>query len=69
VRTLMAGSVAVAWIVLAMGPATLLLINLIRPGSLHKMASTAAGIAVLVVAAMLYAIGTLLVRRITRVET
>lgn len=67
VRTLMAGSVAVAWIVLAMGPAAILLINTIRPGAVHTMTSTPGGIAVLAVAIALYSLGAVLVRRITRV--
>jgi tight adherence protein B len=69
VRTVMAGPIATGWIVAALGIATLVLINLIDPGSLEAMTQSPIGIAALAVGSVLYAIGFLLVRRITRIET
>ena len=69
VRTLMAGPVFTAYVVALLGVGTVFLLNAISPGVLDRMLSSAAGIAVFVVAGILYAIGLLLVRQVTRVET
>jgi tight adherence protein B len=69
IRTILSGAVFNSYIVAAMGAGTLLLVDGIQPGLLRKMASTAIGIAALAVAAVLWTIGFVAVRRITRVET
>ncbi len=69
VRTLMAGPVFTAYVVAFMGVGTVFLLNAISPGVIDRMLASAAGIAVFVVAGILYTIGLLLVRRVTQVET
>jgi tight adherence protein B len=51
-----------------MGAGTIVMLNLIKPGILKTMTSSVVGQLVFVVAAGLYAIGFLLIRRVTRIE-
>ncbi len=69
VRTVMAGSLATGWIVAALGLVFLLLVNLLSPGVLREMAADPFGQLALLVGGGLYALGFVLVRRVTRVET
>lgn len=69
VRTVMAGSVFSGWLVAGLGIGTVFLLNFLQPGVLDRMTSKPAGIAVLIVAGIMYAIGLVLIRRITRIET
>ena len=57
------------YIVAAMGVGIVFLTDTIQPGSLDKLTKTPLGIAVLLAACVLYAIGLMAIRRITRVET
>ena len=68
VRTIMAGSVFSGWIVVGLGVGTLLLMNLIRPGLLDVMTSNLLGVFTLCLVGGAYALGLVLVRRVTRVE-
>jgi tight adherence protein B len=68
VRTLMAGAVFTSYIVPLLGVGALLMLNSINSNTLPRMTSNPIGIAALVVAGMLYALGSLAIRRITRVE-
>lgn len=68
VRTQLAQVIATTYMVPVMGVGSLLLINLIQPGSLRQMTASPIGQAVLCVSAAMYALGTLLIRRITKVE-
>jgi len=68
VRTLMAGAVFTSYIVPLLGVGALLMLNSINANTLPRMTSSPLGIAALVVAGALYALGTLAIRRITRVE-
>ena len=52
-----------------MGLGSLLLVNSMSPGALDKMTSQPLGQAALCVAAALYALGFLLIRRTARIET
>ena len=57
VRTLMAGAVFTSYMVPVLGLASLLLLNAINSKTLDRMTTSPVGIAALVVAAMLYALG------------
>jgi tight adherence protein B len=69
VKTIMSGAVASAYVVAGMGIAIVFLCDAIQPGSVDKLTHSALGILILVVAATLYTIGLVVIRRITRVET
>jgi tight adherence protein B len=68
VRTLMAGAVFTSYIVPLLGVGALLMLNSINSKTLPRMTSSPIGIAALVVSATLYVLGSLAIRRITRVE-
>jgi tight adherence protein B len=68
VRTLMAGATATSYVVMVIGAAALFLADLIRPGTLDRVAGSPLGILALVVAGTLFVIGFVLIRRITRIE-
>jgi tight adherence protein B len=68
VRTMLAGSVFTSWVVLVLGVGSILVLNLIAPGTLGKLTSTLLGQVVLAISVTLYAIGFLLIRRTTRIE-
>jgi len=65
-RTLMAGAVFTSYIVPAMGVGTLVLLNAINSHTLDRMTHSAIGITLLVIASAMYAVGMLIIRRITR---
>jgi tight adherence protein B len=69
VRTLMAGATATSYVVMAIGAAALFLSDLIRPGTLDKVAGNPLGLLALAVAGMLFAVGFVLIKRITRIDT
>jgi tight adherence protein B len=69
VKTLMSGAVATAYVVAGLGPVSLLLFDLIQPGSLDALTGSVIGVLILIVAGALYALGLLVIRRMTRVET
>jgi tight adherence protein B len=68
VRTLMAGAVFTSYIVPLLGVGALVMLNAINSRTLPRMTSTPIGIAALVVAGSMYVLGSLAIRRITRVE-
>jgi tight adherence protein B len=68
VRTLMAGATATSYVVMVIGAAALFLADLIRPGTLDRVAKSPLGILALVVAGTLFVVGFVLIRRITRIE-
>lgn len=67
-KTTVSGAVFSGYTVLVIGAGSVLLMNAINPGSLDAMAKTGLGQIVLVVAGILFFIGFLLIRRITKVE-
>jgi tight adherence protein B len=69
VKTIMSGAVASAYIVAAMGVGIVFLFDTIRPGAVDKLTHSAAGLIVLFLAIVMYSVGIMLIRRITRVET
>jgi tight adherence protein B len=68
IRTIMAGSVFTGYIVAGVGVATLLMMNVITPGVIDRLTTSLIGITALVVAIVLWGLGFLLVRRVTRFE-
>ena len=69
VKTLMAGATATSYVVMVIGAAALFLSDLIRPGTLDKVASSPIGLLALFVAGVLFVVGFLLIKRITRIDT
>lgn len=67
-RTLMAGAVYTSYLVPLMGLGALVLLNAINSELLQRMTSQPLGIAALVVAAGLYVMGLLAIKRTTRLE-
>jgi len=68
VRTLMAGALFTSYIVPVLGIGALVLLDAINPETLHRMTTTPVGIAALIVAAGLYSLGWIAIRRTTRIE-
>lgn len=68
VRTMLAGSVFTGWIVAILGVGSVLVLNLIAPGTLDKMTHSVAGQVVLGIAVGLFAFGFFLIRRTVRIE-
>lgn len=68
VRTLMSGAIFTAYVVVGLGVGTVFLLNAIAPGVLDRMLASPVGIAVFAFAGVMYAIGLLLVRNVTRIE-
>ena len=68
VRTLMAGAVYTSYIVPVLGAAALLLLNSVDSQTLDRMTTRPLGIAALVLAGVLYALGWLAIRRTTRID-
>lgn len=68
IRTMLSGSVFTSWVVLLLGIGSLLMMNVIAPGTLDKMTTSLVGQLVLAVALGLYALGFFLIRRTTRIE-
>ena len=68
VRTMLSGAVFTSWIVLFLGAGSLLMMNVIAPGTLNKVTSSLVGQIVLVIALALYAGGFWMIRRTTRID-
>jgi tight adherence protein B len=68
VRTMLAGSVFTSWVVLVLGVGSILVLNLIAPGTLNKVTTSLIGQAVLLAASSMYALGYFLIRRTTKIE-
>jgi tight adherence protein B len=69
VRTIMSGAIFTSYIVGALGVGTLLMLNLISPGVVDDMVASTGGRLALLVATALYALGFVLIRRTTRIDT
>jgi len=68
VRTMLSGAVFTSWIVLLLGAGSLLMMNVIAPGTLLEVTSSLAGQVILVIALLMYAAGFWMIRRTTRVD-
>jgi tight adherence protein B len=68
IRTMLSGAVYTSWLVLILGAGSLMMMNLIAPDTLHKVTTSLVGQVTLIVAALLYALGFLLIRKTTRID-
>jgi len=68
IKTLLAGSVFTSYIVVGIGLATIVLLNVMSPGVMREMATSLPGIAALAFTGTLWAIAFVLIRRATKVE-
>ncbi|MFI6575057.1 type II secretion system F family protein [Nocardiopsis sp. NPDC050513] len=68
VQTILSETTSTVWALGFMSVGALFMINAIEPGILRTMTTSASGVAVLLVVAALYAVGFLLVARITRFD-
>ncbi|WP_114559450.1 type II secretion system F family protein [Desertihabitans aurantiacus] len=68
IRTTLAQARSTATLVTAMGIGMLLVLNTVQPGTVERMTQNLVGQITLVVSGGLFVLGTLLVRRMTRVE-
>ncbi|GAB6899780.1 type II secretion system F family protein [Kineosporia succinea] len=68
VRTMLSGAVFTSWIVLILGAGSLLMMNVIAPGTLNKVTSSLIGQIILVLALGMYAAGFWMIRRTTRID-
>jgi tight adherence protein B len=68
IKTLLAGSVFTSYIVVGIGVATIIGMNLLSPGVMREMATSAAGLAALAFTGVLWAVAFVLIRRATKVE-
>ena len=64
----MSGSVFTGQLVAILGIGSVLLMNLVKPGAIDKMATHPLGQLALISTGLLYGIGFLLVKRVTKVE-
>lgn len=69
VRTIMSGAIFTSYLVGALGLGTLILLDAISPGVVEEMTRTGIGRLALAFGSTLYAIGFVLIRRTTRIET
>jgi tight adherence protein B len=69
VKTLMAGATATSYVVMFIGGAALFLADLTRPGTLDRVAASPLGLGALAVAGILFFVGFVIIRRITRIDT
>ena len=68
IRSILAQSVATGYIVIGLGFAILLLVNGIYPGAVQKMTQELIGQVALVISALLFGGGFLVIRRMTRID-
>jgi tight adherence protein B len=68
VRTAVAGAVFSSYAVVGIGAGAVLVMNLLSPGALDQLATTLIGRLVLAVALGLFAVGFVLIKRLTRIE-
>jgi tight adherence protein B len=68
IKTLLAGSVFTSYIVVGIGVATIIGLNLLSPGVMREMATSATGLVALAFTAALWTVAFVLIRRATKVE-
>jgi tight adherence protein B len=68
IRTLLSGAVFTSYLVVGIGVATIVLMNVMSPGVMRELATSLVGIATLTFTGVLWAIAFVLIRRTTRVE-
>lgn len=68
IRTTLSGPLVTADLIVVMGVGLLVLLNLIQPGMVDKMTRSPLGLAGLIVAGLLFAVGSVSIRRLAKVE-
>jgi tight adherence protein B len=68
IKTLLSGAVFTSYLVVGIGVATIVLMNVMSPGVMREMATSVPGIATLIVTGTIWAVAFVLIRRTTRVE-
>ena len=68
IKTLLSGSVFTSYLVAGIGVATIVLMNVLSPGVMREMATSVGGVAALVVAAGLWTVAFVMIRKTTRVD-
>ena len=68
IKTVLSGSVFTSYLVVGIGVATIVLLNLMSPGVMREMATSAPGLAALAFAFTLWTVAFVLIRRTTKVE-
>jgi tight adherence protein B len=68
IKTLLSGAVFTSYLVVGIGVATILLMNVMSPGVMREMATSLPGIATLIFTGILWTIAFVLIRRTTKVE-
>jgi tight adherence protein B len=68
IKTVLSGSVFTSYLVVGIGVSTIVLLNLMSPGVMREMATSAPGIAALAFAFTLWTVAFVLIRRTTKVE-
>lgn len=68
VRTATSGAVFSGYVVLAIGIGSVFVMNVLSPGALDQLSQTGLGRIVLIVAGSFFAVGLLLINRLTRIE-
>lgn len=68
VKTIMAGAVATAYMVAAIGIGAIFFLDAVRPGTLDALTGSVIGLIVIAVSSLFYIVGFALVRRVVRIE-
>ncbi len=68
IKTLLSGSVYTSYVVAAIGIGAILMTNIISPGVMREMTSTALGLISLAIAGILWGIAFVLIRQTTKIE-
>ncbi len=68
IKTIMSGAVATAYMVALIGASSIFALDLFQPGTIDALTGSVIGVAVIAVAASLYAFGFFLVGRTTRID-
>jgi tight adherence protein B len=68
IRTLLSGAVFTSYLVVGIGVAAIVVMNVMSPGVMREMATTVPGVATLVVVGTLWAVAFVAIRRTTRVD-
>jgi tight adherence protein B len=68
VRTAIAGAISSVYLVVGIGIGSLFFLNLISPGAFDRMMGSGVGLLVIIFSVSMYAIGFVIVRRMTKIE-
>jgi tight adherence protein B len=68
IRTMLSGATFTGWVVLILGVGALLMMNAMTPGTLHRLTSSVVGQIGVAIAAAVYAVGFVLIRKTTKID-